>query len=142
MVTTMDDIENIVVKTVNNVPILIRDIGEVRMGHANRFGAITANGEGEKVMGQIMMLKGKSSVDVIARVKARMAEIEPYLPEGVYINDFLERSTLIEKTTGTVIENLGLGALIVIVVLILLMGDIRSGLIIASIIPLHAFGLP
>jgi cobalt-zinc-cadmium resistance protein CzcA len=142
MLTDVAQMEKIVVGHARGTPILVRDIGEVREGFANRFGAITGNAEGEKVMGQIMMLKGKSSVDVIARVKARMAEIEPYLPEGVYINDFLERSTLIEKTTGTVIENLGLGALIVIVVLILLMGDIRSGLIIASIIPLSMlFGL-
>ena len=142
MLTDLEQMEEIVVSNIDGTPILVRDIGEVRMGFANRFGAITGNAEGEKVMGQIMMLKGESSVDVIERVKTRMEEIKPYLPEGIYINPFLERSTLIEKTTHTVVENLGLGALIVIVVLIVLMGDFRSGLIIASIIPLSMlFGL-
>jgi cobalt-zinc-cadmium resistance protein CzcA len=136
MVTTMDDIENIVVKTVNNVPILIRDIGEVRMGHANRFGAITANGEGEKVMGQIMMLKGANSGKVIKQVKSRIETVQKSLPPGVFINPFLERTELINKTTFTVTENLLLGALIVIFVVVILLGDIRSGLIVASIIPL------
>lgn len=142
MLKDMAEMETIIVGQVNGSPVLVRDIGEVAIGHANRFGAITGNGEGEKVMGQIMMLKGESSVDVISRVKTRMEEIAPNLPEGIYINPFLERSSLIKKTTHTVIENLGLGALIVIAVLILLMGDIRSGLIIASIIPLAMlFGL-
>jgi len=136
MVANIEDIENIVVKTQNNIPILIRDVGEVQMGHANRFGAITANGSGEKVMGQIMMLKGANSNDVIKRVKERMTEVQKSLPEGVYINPFLERTELINKTTLTVTENLLFGALIVIFVVVLLLGDFRSGIIVASIIPL------
>jgi cobalt-zinc-cadmium resistance protein CzcA len=136
MVQNIEDIENIVVKTVDNLPILIRDIGEVQMGHANRFGAITANGSGEKVMGQIMMLKGANSSEVINRVKERMEEVQKSLPKGIVINPFLERTELINKTTLTVTENLIFGALIVIFVVVLLLGDFRSGIIVASIIPL------
>jgi cobalt-zinc-cadmium resistance protein CzcA len=136
MAKSVQDIELIVVKNAENVPVLIRDIGEVRMGHANRFGAITANGSGEKVMGQIMMLKGANAGAVIEQVKDRIEKVQHSLPEGVYINPFLERTELIEKTTFTVVENLLFGAIIVIFVVVLLLGDIRSGLIVASVIPL------
>jgi cobalt-zinc-cadmium resistance protein CzcA len=136
VVESIEDIENIAVKTVDGTPILVRDIGKVQFGHAMRFGAITANGQGEKVMGQIMMLKGANSNEVIERVKERVEEVQKSLPEGVYINPFLERSELIRRTTATVEENLFLGALIVIFVVVLLLGNLRSGLIIASIIPL------
>jgi cobalt-zinc-cadmium resistance protein CzcA len=136
MVRSMEDIAQIVVKTIGGTPLLIGDIGNVRFGHATRFGAITANGEGEKVMGQIMMLKGANSNEVIQAVKERIAEVQETLPEGVFINPFLERSGLIARTTHTVEENLMLGALIVIFVVVLLLGNWRSGLIVASIIPL------
>ena len=136
MIATISDIENIVVKLVNNVPILIRDIGEVKMGYATRFGAITGNGQGEKVLGQIMMLKGANSGKVIKDVKARVATVQKTLPEGIIINPFLERTELINKTTTTIAENLGLGALIVVFVVVLMLGDLRSGFIVASVIPL------
>lgn len=135
-ITNLDDIENIVVKTTNGTPIYVKDIAEVKFGHANRFGAITGNGEGEKVMGQIMMLKGANSKQVINDVKKRVAEIQKTLPKGVYINPFLERSELVGKTTFTVAENLILGCLIVIFVVVLLLGNWRSGLVVASVIPL------
>lgn len=133
---TVEDIENIVVSNKNSLPIYVKDVAKVQIGHANRFGAITGNGEGEKVMGQVMMLKGANSKKVIDAVKKRVKEISESLPEGVYINPFLERSELIEKTTNTVKENLILGCLIVIFVVVLLLGNWRSGLLVASIIPL------
>ncbi len=136
MVKTLDEIGAIVVKNVNDKPILIRDIAKVRFGHANRFGAITANGEGEKVMGQIMMLKNANSKMVINEVKERVAEVQKNLPEGVFINPIIERSELIGKTSFTIVENLLLGCLIVIFIVILLLGNVRSALVIASLIPL------
>ncbi len=135
-INSIDDIENIVVKSVSGVPILVRDLATVRFGHANRFGAITGNGQGEKVLGQVMMLKGADSKQVIQAVKDRVAKVQKTLPEGVYINAFLERSELVAKTTTTVAENLILGCLIVIFVVVLLLGSMRSGLVVASIIPL------
>ena len=135
-VKSLEDIENIVVKNSNGLPVYIKNVAQVRFGHANRFGAITGNGEGEKVLGQVMMLKGGNSKQVIDDVKHRVAEIQKTLPDGVYINGFLERSELVGKTTFTVAENLILGCLIVIFVVVLLLGNWRSGLVVASVIPL------
>lgn len=135
LVNSLQDIENIVVKN-DGAPIYIKDVATVGYGHATRFGAITGNGEGEKVLGQVMMLKGGNSKQIIEAVKERVASIEKTLPEGVYINGFLERSELIGKTTYTVAENLILGSLIVIFVVVLLLGNWRSGLVVASVIPL------
>ncbi|MCK5700560.1 MAG: efflux RND transporter permease subunit, partial [Cyclobacteriaceae bacterium] len=136
MINSIGDIENIVVKLIDNVPVLIRDIGKVEMGYATRFGAVTANGQGEKVLGQIIMLKGANSGKVIKDVKARIAEVQETLPEGITLNPILDRSELIGRTTSTIAENLSLGALIVVFVVILMLGDLRSGFIVASVIPL------
>lgn len=135
LVGSLEDIENSVVKN-DGSPIYIKDVATVGFGSATRFGAITGNGEGEKVLGQIMMLKDGNSKEVIDTVKKRVASIQNTLPEGVYINGFLERSELIAKTTFTVAENLILGSLIVIFVVVLLLGNWRSGLVVASVIPL------
>lgn len=133
---TLEDIENIVIENVNGRPVFIKDVATVGFGHATRFGAITGNGEGEKVLGQVMMLKGENSKAVINAVKERVAEISPSLPPGISINPFLERSELIGKTTFTIAENLTLGCLIVIFVVVLLLGNFRSGLVVASVIPM------
>ena len=132
----LDDIKKITVKTINNVPITIGDIGTVQFGAAIRYGALTQDGEGEVVGGLVMMLKGANSNDVIANVKERMVQIQKSLPEGVVIEPLLDRSKLIGETTSTVATNLIEGALIVIFVLIFLLGNWRGGLIVASTIPL------
>ncbi|MGI9547985.1 MAG: CusA/CzcA family heavy metal efflux RND transporter [Flavobacteriaceae bacterium] len=136
LVGSEEDIRNIVVSNRGGMPVYIGDIAEVGFGSATRFGAITGNGEGEKVLGQVMMLKNANSKKVIDAVKERVAEISKSLPAGVYINGFLDRSELIAKTTQTVTENLILGCLIVIFVVLLILGNIRSGLVVASVIPL------
>ncbi|WP_224483403.1 CusA/CzcA family heavy metal efflux RND transporter [Robertkochia aurantiaca] len=136
LVENLADIKKIVVKNTEGVPVLIEDVASVGYGHAPRYGAITANGEGEKVLGQVMMLKNANSKEVIEAVKKRVNEIAPTLPEGVYINAFLDRSELIAKTTETIAENLILGCLIVIFTVVILLGNIRSGLVVASVIPL------
>ena len=135
-VTSLDDIRNIVVKNEDGTPVYIRDVAEVGFGHATRYGAITGNGEGETVLGQVMMLKGANSNKVIKAVKERVAEISTTLPEGVVIKPFVDRSALISRTTFTIAENLVLGCLIVIFVVVLLLGNFRSGLVVASVIPL------
>lgn len=136
MVKTKEDIENIVVTTRNNIPILIRDVGSVIYGSAPRYGAITRNGEGEVVAGITLMLKGENSSRVIEAVKTRMAEIQKTLPEGVEIDPYIERSALVKRAIGTVERNLIEGGLIVIFVLVLLLGNLRAGLVVASVIPL------
>ncbi len=136
LISSLEDIGNIVVKNEDNFPIYIKNVAAVSYGNAPRFGAITGNGEGEKVLGQVMMLKDANSKKVIEAVKERVALISKSLPEGVYINAFLDRSDLIAKTTFTVSENLILGCLIVVFIVVLLLGSWRSGLVVASVIPL------
>ncbi len=135
-VKSVEDIENIIVKNNNGIPILIKNLAAVKFGHANRYGAITANGKGETILGQVMMLKNANSKDVITEVKSRVEEIQQNLPEGVFINPIVDRSELVAKTSFTVIENLILGAIIVMITVILILGNIRSALVITSVIPL------
>ena len=136
LIGSLEDIENIIIDSRDGIPIFIRDIATVGFGHATRFGAITGNGEGEKVLGQVMMLKDANTKAVINAVNERVSEISPSLPPGISINPFLERSELIGKTSKTIAENIILGSLIVIFVVVLLLGNIRSGLVVASVIPL------
>ncbi len=133
---SLKDIENMVIKNVNGSPIFIRDVAEVKFGNAIRYGAFTRNGEGEAVGGIVMMLKGANSNKVIANVKERIELIQKSLPEGITIKPFLDRSEMIKNTTSTVAENLTLGALIVIFVLVIILGNFRGGIIVASTIPL------
>lgn len=133
---SLDDIRNIVIKNRDGIPVLVGDVAVVQFGHANRFGAITANGEGEKVMGQIMMLKNADSKKVIKAVHERVDEVQKSLPEGIFINPVVDRSELIGRTTMTVFENLLFGCIIVILVVMAILGNFRTAMIIASIIPL------
>jgi heavy metal efflux system protein len=137
LIGSLADIDDIVVTTTKNgMPVLIRDVADVRFGHATRYGAMTYNGEGEVVGAVVLMLKGENSNAVVNRVKERMAQIEKTLPEGVTVEAFLDRSELVGRAIGTVEKNLIEGALIVIVVLVLFLGNLRAGLIVASVIPL------
>lgn len=136
LVSSLDDIRSIVIKTVNDIPVLIRDVATVQMGHAVRYGSVTYNGEKEVVGGIVMMLKGANSAAVVKRVKEKMATIKNALPEDVEIEAFLDRTTLVERAVNTVETNLVEGALIVIFVLVLFLGNLRAGLIVASAIPL------
>ncbi len=133
---SLKDIQNIVVKNINNTPILIKDVAdEVRFGSAVRYGAFTEDGY-ESVGGQVLMLKGENPNEVIRNVKERISSIQKSLPEGLEIKPFLDRSDLIARTTSTVSKNLIEGALIVVFVLVFLLGSLRGGLLTASIIPL------
>ncbi|NVK52068.1 MAG: CusA/CzcA family heavy metal efflux RND transporter [Flavobacteriaceae bacterium] len=137
LIKTPKDIQNIVIKnSTNGTPILMKDIGKVQLGHAVRYGAMTRNSDGEVVGAIVMMLKGANSSKVIENVKERIAQIEKSLPEGVAIKPFLDRTKLVDKAIKTVSTNLIEGALIVIFILVLLLGNLRAGLIVASVIPL------
>lgn len=136
-IKAITDIEKIVVtRTVAGIPVLVRDIATVQLGHATQYGALTRNAEGEVVGGIVLMLKGANSSIVINSVKDKIVQIQKSLPEGVVIEPFLDRSALVSRAIGTVKTNLIEGALIVIFVLVLFLGNIRSGLIVASVIPL------
>ncbi len=136
LIHSLGDIEQIVVKTVNKTPILVRDIARVSFGKAIRYGAFTKDGKGEAVGGMVLMLKGANSNEVIDLIKKRVVEIEKSLPKGISIEPFLDRSDLIDRTTSTVSTNLLEGGLIVVLVLVLFLGNFRGGLIVASTIPL------
>ena len=137
LVKDIHEIEKIVVKaTDNGVPILIRDVAQVQFGSGVRYGAATRNGQGEIVTGIVMMLKGANSSEVIKNVKEKMEQIKKTLPEGVEVEPFLDRKKLVDNAISTVETNLIEGALIVIFILILFLGNLRAGLVVASVIPL------
>ncbi|HRE66776.1 MAG TPA: CusA/CzcA family heavy metal efflux RND transporter [Cyclobacteriaceae bacterium] len=137
LVQTLDDIRQIVVKnTSNGLPVLMEDVGTIQFGSAARYGALTYNNTGEAVGGVVLMLKGANSSQVIAKVKDRIEQIRKTLPEGVEIEAFLDRTRLVNNAINTVVTNLAEGALIVVFVLVLLLGNFRAGLIVASVIPL------
>ncbi len=144
VVSSLEDIEKIPVKTVNGMPILVRDVAQVQYGSATRYGAVTRNGEGEVVAGISLMLKGENFQQVIKNVKSRLVQIQKSLPEGVVIEPFIDRTQLVDRVTGTITRNLIEGGLIVIFILILFLGNYRAGLVVASVIPLSmlfAFGM-
>ncbi|OJW81814.1 MAG: acriflavine resistance protein B [Bacteroidetes bacterium 46-16] len=137
LVKNLDEINKIVVKANDNgTPVLIRDVAKVQFGHGVRYGAATRNGEGEVVTGIVMMLKGANSSEVITNVKEKIEQIKKTLPEGVTIEPYLDRKKLVDSAIATVTKNLAEGALIVIFVLILFLGNLRGGLVVASVIPL------
>lgn len=150
VVSSLEDIGKIPIKTINGNPILIRDVAVVQFGSATRYGAVTRNGEGEVVAGITLMLKGENFQKVIEHVKERLEQVQKSLPEGVVIEPFIDRTQLVNRTMNTVQTNLIEGGLIVIFILVLLLGNMRAGLIVASVIPLsmlfafsmmHLFGV-
>ncbi|MFA6922930.1 MAG: CusA/CzcA family heavy metal efflux RND transporter [Bacteroidales bacterium] len=137
LVKTIEDIENIIVKSSENgIPVLISDVAKVQFGSAPRYGAFIVDTTGEAVGGVVMMLKGKNASQVIDGVKEKIKLIQKSLPEGLEIEAFLDRTDLVNRAVGTVSKNLIEGGLIVIFILVLLLGNLRAGLIVASVIPL------
>ena len=137
LVGKIEDIENTVVKTLlDGTPILVKNVGKVQYGKAIRYGAMTYNGEGEVAGAVVMMLKGANSNEVIRKVKNRIEEIQKSLPEGVKIESFLDRTKMMNNAISTVAKNLTEGALIVVFVLVLFLGNLRAGFLVASVIPL------
>ncbi|WP_124636409.1 CusA/CzcA family heavy metal efflux RND transporter [Taibaiella sp. KBW10] len=151
LVTSLEDVGNIVVKSqASGIPIFIKDVAEVRFGSAVRYGAMTYNGQVDAVGGVVMMLKGENSNEVVKRIKEKIPTIQKSLPEDVIIEAYLDRTDLVGRAMSTVEKNLIEGALIVIFVLVLFLGNFRAGLIVASAIPLsllfalgmmHVFGV-
>lgn len=150
MISSLDDIRRIVVANRGGIPIHVSDVGTVKFGSAKRFGAMTRDGKGECVGGIAMMLKGANANVVTRELESRVEKIQKMLPEGVTINPYLNRSELVNRNISTVIRNLIEGAIIVFIVLMLFLGNVRAGLIVASVIPLamlftfilmHIFGV-
>lgn len=137
LVGNIEDIQNISITNKNNdVPLFIQDVADVKIGFATRYGAMTYNDQGEVSGAVVMMLKGANSSQVIKDVKAKVAQIQKTLPEGVVIEPFLDRTKMVNNAISTVERNLLEGALIVVFVLVLFLGNFRAGLLVASVIPL------
>jgi heavy metal efflux system protein len=137
LIGSLSDINSIAVKnTENGTPLFIKDVAEVRMGNAIRYGAMTYNGEGEVTGAVVMMLKGANSSQVIKDVKEKIEQIRKIVPEGIEIEAFLDRTKMVNNAIGTVKTNLMEGALIVVFVLVIFLGNFRAGILVASVIPL------
>src|SRR5574344_2270260 len=135
MIHSLKDIERIVVVNRGVIPIHISDVAKVRFGAAKRFGAMTYDGKGECVGGIAMMLKGANANVVTGELEQRVAKVQKMLPPGISIEPYLNRSQLVNRNISTVIRNLIEGAIIVFLVLIIFLGDVRAGVIVASVIP-------
>ena len=137
MLRDVDDIERVIVRSpAGGVPVLIRDIGTVRIGTLPRQGAATRDGRGEAVTGMVMMVRGENSRRVVTAAKERLEAVRQTLPPGVELEILYDRSDLIGRTLDTVLHNLAEGGLLVIVVLLVLLGNVRAGLIVSLAIPL------
>lgn len=137
LITSQEEIEQIPVKyTQEGIPVLVRDVGTVQYGISTRYGAMCYNDQGEVAGGVVMMLKGANSSVVIEDIKTRIGEIQQTLPEGVVIEAFLDRTKMVNNALDTVFTNLAEGALIVVFILVLFLGNFRAGLLVASVIPL------
>ena len=135
-VTTVAQIGNIVLKAENGVPVYIRDIAEVRLGHEIRRGAVTAQGQGEVVLGLCFMLMGENSKEVTQKLKTQLADLQPYLPDDIEIDIVYDRTDLVKEVMNTVRHNLLTGAILVIFVLFVILGDPRAGFAVAIAIPI------
>lgn len=136
LTTTVTEIGNVVIGAHNGAAVRIRDIGDVEIGHEIRRGAVTAHGEGEVVLGLGFMLMGANTYEVTEKLKAEMADIRKSLPDGMSIETVYDRTELVDQVMKTVRANLMEGALLVIAVLFIFLGNLRAGLIVACAIPL------
>jgi heavy metal efflux system protein len=132
----LDDLARVVVASAGGTPVYLRDVAELELAPLLRQGAVTRDGEREAVAGIVLMLLGENSREVARRVDARVAEIERTLPDGVHVDTYYDRSDLVRRTLRTVVTNLAEGGLLVVLVLLLLIGSLRAGLLVASVIPL------
>jgi cobalt-zinc-cadmium resistance protein CzcA len=121
-------------------PVFVRNVGRVELAPMIRQGAVTRDGEGEAVVGIVMMLLGENSRSMVDDVKRAIAEIEPTLPDGVTIDPYYDRTELVRRTIHTVARSLVEGGVLVVLVLLLLLGNVRAGLIAALSIPLSMLG--
>jgi len=132
-----EDIGNIQVSdTKEGIPVHIKDVADVKIGFATRYGAMTFNDTGEVSGAIVLMLKGENANEVIGNIKQRLEKIQESLPEGVVIEPFLDRAKMVNNTISTVKTNLMEGALIVVFILVVFLGNFRAGLLVASVIPL------
>ena len=132
----IDDIKEITVRTRYGEPVHVSDVADVRVGSMTRYGAVTADGEGEVVTGLVLLRKGANSLQAVAGTKEALESLKAILPQGVSIESFYDRTDLITEAVWTVEKALGEAVILVLLVLIIMLGDIRSALTVALILPL------
>jgi cobalt-zinc-cadmium resistance protein CzcA len=134
LIQTLDDIRSIVLKEKNGVPIYMRDVAEITLGHEVRVGALIKNGDTESVGGVVMMMQGGNAKEVVSAIKDRVKEIneKKMLPSGLEIKPFYDRSELVNAALKTVMKVLIEGIVLVILILFLFLGDVRSSLIVVT----------
>ncbi len=138
LLRSIQDIEEIVVASHDGTPVYVRDVAQVVTGPEVRQGAIVADGRGEAVAGIVLMIRGGSGRDIVDRVKRKVADIAGVLPEGLTIVPFYDRTELVGRCIDTVTRALGEGAVLVLIVLVLFLGNLRSALIVVVALPLSA----
>ncbi|MHC4456933.1 MAG: efflux RND transporter permease subunit, partial [Planctomycetota bacterium] len=134
----ISDIENIVLKAEGGTPVYLKDVAEIQIGHQTRNGVVTKDGEGEAVIGMVIMLKGSNSKHVVDRVRAEIPQIQKSLPPGVKISSFYDRTSLIQACIRTVSTALGQGVIFIILVLFIVLWDIRAAFAVAISLPMTA----
>ncbi|OIR02871.1 cobalt-zinc-cadmium resistance protein CzcA [mine drainage metagenome] len=134
LIQNLDDIRSIVLKEQNGVPVYMRDVAEVKIGHEVRVGALIKNGDTEAVGGIVMMMRAGNAKEVVSRIKERVAEVNAkgMLPGGLQITPFYDRSELVDAALHTVVKVLIEGIMLVIIILFLFLGDVRSSLIVVG----------
>ncbi|MCA1979037.1 MAG: CusA/CzcA family heavy metal efflux RND transporter [Thiobacillus sp.] len=132
----LPDLAKIGIKTVAGTVVTVGDVATVEAGALTRYGAVTQNGQGEAVEGLVIGLKGANAGELIARVKARLAEIQKTLPPGVTVSPFYDRSALVDRAVGTVTKALMEAAVLVVAMLLLFLGNLRAAIVVALILPL------
>jgi cobalt-zinc-cadmium resistance protein CzcA len=135
---TLDDVRGTVVKSEQGMPVRINDIATVRHGALTRYGAVTRDGKGEAVEGLVLGLRGANAQQVVNGVRTRIAEIGPSLPQGVTIEVFYDRGSLVERAVGTVSKALLEAIVLVVILLVLFLGNLRAALTVALALPLAA----
>jgi cobalt-zinc-cadmium resistance protein CzcA len=136
LTTNVEEIANVVIASHDGTPVRVRDVATVKEDHEIRRGAVTADGRGEAVLGLGFMLMGENSAVVTHALKAKLAEVQKFLPPDVKLEVLYDRTELVDNVIHTVQENLLAGALLVIAILFAFLGNLRAGLIVAAAIPL------
>ncbi len=137
-IRTLDDVRAIVVGERDEIPVRIGEVADVRIGSVTRYGMVTRNAEGETVQGLVLSLRGANARDIVAGVRARLAELAPQLPPGVKTEVFYDRGQLVERAVGTVSRALIEAIVLVVILLVLFLGDLRAAIVVAATLPLAA----
>jgi cobalt-zinc-cadmium resistance protein CzcA len=137
-IESLEDLERIVVAVPGGIPVTVADVATVQVGSITRYGAVTQNGSGEAVQGLVLGLRGANAGNVVAGVRAKLAEISSALPEGVEVRVFYDRGNLVQKAVGTVARALAEAVVLVLILLMLFLGNLRAAVTVAVVLPLAA----